>query len=210
VAKLPFFSTYDYKATEKRLAAVLDQLAYEPIRPDLPGFESYTYGQGYIWELARNLRVLFVDASRKTAEDVFGPSAKKRPGETIEAHDRRLEALVASRPGSVPIPMSTLEISTALRFGSSPRKLDPNNKEPIRGLTVGKMLALIQICALNANAPDDPATVNLRNRVVEELMAAKKLPQFREQLVAEQARIAVRTAAKLNLMDIMSSVGDGK
>lgn len=198
MAKPPFLLRFDHEATTKRLSAVLDQLAYEPIRPDLPGFESFLYGQGYIWELSRNIQVLAVDATRVLAEEVFGASAKKRPGETIEAHDQRLEALITSRPGAVPLPLTTLEISTALRFLMSPRALSPG--PPIRGTTVHKMIGIIRICAMHAADPRSATTRKYHTMLFNELTEATKSPQFREQLVAEKARIAVRTAGKLSLL----------
>ena len=208
MARIPFFESFDVNKTKQRLRAVLDEDVYEPIRPDLAGFESYVYGQGYIWELPRNLRVLSAYKTMRIGEKVFGSVVKQKERESDADHDRRLAALFNTAPGQVPFPMTTLEISTALRLLMSPRMDTSKSKEPIKGTTVGRMLDLIGLCQRHSANPGGESVQEVAD-TLKEFARIMATPAFQDRLAVEKARAALRTATRNELRDAANaSAGD--
>ena len=209
--KTPFLETFDVDATRRQLAKVLDNIAYEPIRPDLPGYESYVYGKGYIGELPRNLRVLFDAATKAKAFQLFGSVAEKLKGESDYAYNTRFRKILEANPDKIKPPPSYVELATALRFVHSNVRGPDGKPRAVQGTTVGLMLSMMEVCKKHHKAPKE--SVNGTVALIQDLVSAMRSPGFAQQVAVETARAAARkrtSASTTELSQALAGVLDAE
>lgn len=143
-----FWKEWNGNLMAEKFEKVLDERATDPIRKDLPGYESYMYGKGYIRFLPRNLHDVYLDIAKGIAHSMQG--GRQFKGESDYAYNIRVRKMASegllrvSSPGKEDLIMrvpTSLEIATAMRFMTSRRVRGAG--DPIPGVSVAVMIEIL-------------------------------------------------------------------